>query len=142
MFTNKFCMNCVAILGIVLLVLSSRIDAKTKTCHLKDVVNASRGLVSISVVLTVLSLLYLFTYSCQQSGPGTLFGREGQDKLNIVMGFVLVLGFVLLVLGSIIRSNSVHTDCSVKVESDMVITVGVLMVVLGLGFFGKGFMKK
>jgi magnesium-transporting ATPase (P-type) len=126
----------VFVLGLLLMMQSNRIDSKLKsTC--KKVRDANKILLILASVFMTASVSYMVcSFSCS-SGSSSSYGS------NVYLGFILVLGVALTVLGSMINGYSNGSGCSgVKSEVTYVISIGVLMTVSCIVYITyKGYKK-
>jgi hypothetical protein len=119
--SNNLLIGVILILGVFMVFESLSISKKIKSdCDSNKLRNSNRGVLMIGTTFVVLAVSFAI---CNYSSPsGTTTGTK---EANFVVGFALILGIVLISLGSIISSESKKTDCSASASS--IYTVGIVM---------------
>ncbi len=136
---HKQFMSFVVLLGLLMIVVSGRIDSAIGVnCKSVNLVRANKAVSSIGLIvttfmLTMMSCLYKCDCSKQLSSGGRLI-----SNINMMYSAVLtVLGIVLVVLGSIIRSEVKKQGCSeAKKSSNAILSLGVLLTDMSGGYIG------
>ena len=131
MFNQLFSL-VILVLGIVMLVTNFQVDnaLRGKQCNDTALNNANKGILVLAVTAIVSSLGYMACLTKCTSGVGSVYETE------VYVGFSLLLGIVLIALGSIVHNRAAAVmDCSAaKHHTTLLITVGVIMTVLSGGY--------
>lgn len=131
---NQLFALCVLILGLVMLVTNFQIDHSLRQQHCEDdaLNNANKGILVLAVAAVVSSLAYM---ACAAKCSGL---EETVLATELYAGFALVLGIVLISLGSVInsRAGAVPSCASAKHHANTVITIGVIMTVACGSYLG------
>lgn len=119
------------ILGIILIVLNFQIDSSVHSTQCVDtqLQNCNKGILVLGTAAIVASASYL---GCQiKSGSG-----QSIITTEMYASFCLVLGIVIVVLGSIMQSRAnKSTSCTkAKNKTTPVIILGSLMIVIAGGY--------
>jgi hypothetical protein len=128
---NTLFFSMIFILGVILVVTSNKVDGSIQAgCTSDKLRNANKGILVIGVVFMVSSVAYMICHSkCNCGGSGSM-------DTKMYVGFSLVLGIVLTVLGGIVKGQSDKANCDVKGEVSTVLGIGVIMIVLCSGYLG------
>ena len=133
MLNQLFCL-AILILGIVMLVTNFQVDnaLRGKQCTDSALNNANKGILVLAVTAIVSSLGYMACLSKCTSGVGSVYETE------VYVGFSLLLGIVLIALGSVIHNRAAkEMSCeSAKHHTTLLVTIGVIMTVISGGYLG------
>ena len=114
----------IATIGFVLLYSSwsiSNIINNSTTCSSK--LKQTNQIVLVIGLISVIVPLILTICGCK-----SLFGKDDLVNSQIIHGFIIIIGFILLILGSIISSASINCD-NAKNHSVPIWLSGVLLIV-------------
>ena len=131
---NQLFSLAILVLGVVMLVTNFQIDHALRGQHCEDVAlnNANKGILVLAVAAMVSSLAYMTCAVKCSDKAETVLATE------LYAGFVLVIGIVLISLGSIVNSRAgAVSDCAAaKHHANAVITLGVIMTVVCGSYLG------
>ena len=129
---NQLFSLVILVLGIVMLVTNFQVDnaLRGKQCNDTALNNANKGILVLAVTAIVSSLGYMACLAKCNSGVGSVYETE------VYVGFSLLLGIVLISLGSVVHNRAAAVgDCSsAKHHTALLITLGVIMTVLSGGY--------
>ena len=131
---NQLFAISILVLGLIMLVTNFQIDNALRGQNCEDVAlnNANKGILVIAVAAIVSSLSYMACIAkCSDTGENIL-------ETELYAGFTLVLGIVLISLGSVVnsRAGAVPSCAAAKHHSGLLVTIGVIMTVVAGGYLG------
>lgn len=131
---NQIFALAILVLGVIMLVTNFQIDnaLRGQSCDDTHLNNANKGILVLAVSAIVSSLSYMVCVSRCQGGGQTVFETE------MYAGFALLLGIVLVALGSVINNRAgAVTECvRAKHHATVVISLGAIMIVVAGGYLG------
>jgi asparagine N-glycosylation enzyme membrane subunit Stt3 len=119
---NHVFMVIIFIIGIILFIVSWNIesDLESKQCTNSDLKTSVKIVLCISIVLIVSSISF---FICSSSKKSPNFG------LSFYLATMFILGVTLLVLGTVIDSNSTGT-CSTSSNASNIWGIGISLIVV------------
>ena len=119
-------MSVIAILGFLMVVISWGIESKINGCEFKNLRNANRFCLVFGAILMTMGVT-LF-------GAQKLHGVKIKSQPFLYDAIISLLGFTILVLGSVIRTDTSHTDCEVAGPAGWLIVIGLATFLAPIGY--------
>ena len=134
-------MFIIFILGLYLVYTSNKIDNDTLGCDSKNLKNATKSLLLIGVIFIVLFLGHL---TCNLN---CICAKDRKIQEVVYLLFGLMLGVILIVLSSIIRSESKNEKCQNANKSFLfgrggILTTGIILLIISVSRFTYNFYSK
>jgi hypothetical protein len=133
---KQFYLISILIIGCSLIFTSFQIDKNIKSseCLTKNLILSNKGVLVVGLILAQVSGTYVLIHSACKNTQKTAISLT-QNRLIACSGFSLILGIVLITLGSIIDKESKKCKL-VKSESKTVWGLGVFITSLSAACLG------
>lgn len=129
----------VLVLGLVMCILSIRINKQIAGCPSTKLGNANRWGLVISVAMIASAISF---FLCKWNSPASPSGSMMAHPLLLYTVFLLVLGIVLIVLGGVMSSEMKKLNCTVgKREVMGVWVMGIVLLLVSLGYMVMRYRK-
>jgi hypothetical protein len=130
---NSMIMIIIFFVGIFLIAESITISNKIpKDCDSNKLRNSNKAILAIGIIFIVSSLSFFICQTSCNCGP------EGNKDLNYLVGSSIVLSLVLIVLGSIISSESKLKNCG-NLNSGSIWGSGLIIIIVCSLYIGYKF---
>lgn len=134
-------MILIAIIGIVLVAVATHIDQQIDECTAKNLRNANRFCLIFGTAITSIAL----TLFIDQRRRGVKSSPDGSRTPPVVYSMLLImLGFCVTVLGSVIRADSDKDKCGVTGSASLLIIfgIGAILTPIAYHFAPKSWFSK